>query len=748
MPPDTLARHPDCCPDLLRKRSEEAASASIHHAALAQQYLTLAEKFTMLAEHVAGGVTGMQQLAQQLEQEACSGVATAAPIPPANNHRVATPVAAATASATPQVHSGSGVRKTARTIFAAAEGRPTAPESSPTPISTAPAVQSAPPAVAPSAPSVPPAAVESTACPAPTATPASARFHAPAARTPIDELAASEQKARHTLERQLAKPAAQRVRRRLSLRAFLERVRLAGTEQAGRVRVQAHAADLRPRLRRASEELVAGLKQGRRPASISSVITSLALLLMALGRMEFTEELPLPPLSASFSGPAEAEDLAQIIETPLEMPGEQQEQPTDQPVETPPPEELPAPQSLPEPEVDLKIAETSEAAAEPVAETPPLPESPAGTTPAVRKASSASLGESRAEGSRQQMLLKYGGTAGSESAVSRALEWLAARQRADGSWDFADVGPCTSPGKISNPIGGTAYALLPFLAAGNTHKTGQWKTQVQAGLQYLTRIGITVPAGYDLRGVLNQRDDDPEPNYAYYVQGAAVLALCEAYGMTGDRQLRPFCEAAVRFLVNSQDPRGGGWRYVPQQAGSTSCTAVQVMALKAAEKAGIAVPETVWRGVATYLDSVAVDGEGRYGYEVQKRTYEGSVTAMALLSRMYLGCQRSEKDLRQGVLLLDKKGPYDNLYYCYFATQVMRNWGGQPWERWNGRLRDDLVAWQEQAGDARGSWAPRDRSDYSVSGGRLLTTCLAALTLEVYYRYQPLLGEELIITSP
>ena len=78
----------------------------------------------------------------------------------------------------------------------------------------------------------------------------------------------------------------------------------------------------------------------------------------------------------------------------------------------------------------------------------------------------------------------------------------------------------------------------------------------------------------------------------------------------------------------------------------------------------------------------------------------------------------------------------------------MRNWGGQPWERWNGRLRDDLVAWQEQAGDARGSWAPRDRSDYSVSGGRLLTTCLAALTLEVYYRYQPLLGEELIITSP
>ena len=114
---------------------------------------------------------------------------------------------------------------------------------------------------------------------------------------------------------------------------------------------------------------------------------------------------------------------------------------------------------------------------------------------------------------------------------------------------------------------------------------------------------------------------------------------------------------------------------------------------------------------------------------------------MALLSRMYLGWQRDDGDLRKGVAILDKKGPYDNFYYNYFGTQVMKNWGGEEWVRWNGRLRDDLVAWQEQAGDAKGSWAPRDRSEYSVGGGRLLTTCLATLTLEVYYRYQPLLPD-------
>jgi hypothetical protein len=166
------------------------------------------------------------------------------------------------------------------------------------------------------------------------------------------------------------------------------------------------------------------------------------------------------------------------------------------------------------------------------------------------------------------------------------------------------------------------------------------------------------------------------------------------------------------------------------------------MALKAAEKAGIRIPETTWAGVSNYLDGVAIDREGRYGYETTKKAYEASVTSMALLSRMYLGWGRDDGDLRAGVALLDKRGPYDNLYYCYFATQVMRNWGGQEWERWNGRLRDDLVAWQEQTGDAQGSWAPRDRSDYSISGGRLLITSLATLTLEVYYRYQPLLPEQ------
>jgi hypothetical protein len=528
-------------------------------------------------------------------------------------------------------------------------------------------------------------------------------------------------------------------RARISLRKIIERARMVTLEQAERVRVRARKSDLKPKLRTTTEEVKQELKRSRRPAAISSALTGLVLFLLTLARLEIVEEVTLPPLVAGFSEKIEPVEESLPIEPPAEEVGKQLEQPIEEPpeemVEEPEPEPepvpKPSPEPMPAPETEMAEAELSE-----------TPDGTVATGPNVAEGATSSAVDHRSEAGRKLMVEKFGGSAASESAVGFALDWLAARQRANGTWDFIDVGPCRNPGTVNNPIGGTAYALLPFLAAGQTHKDGQYRKSVLAGLEFLTSIGVTAPAGYDLRGVLNKSDDDKDPNYAYYVHGAATLALCEAYGMTKDRKLKPYAEGAVKFLVNSQDPRGGGWRYNPQQPGSTSATTIQVMALKAAEKAGIKVPDVTWKGVTYYLDSVAVDGEGRYGYEIEKKSYGISVTSMALLSRMYLGKTREDSDLRAGVALIDKRGPYDNLYYNYFATQVMKNWGGAEWDRWNGRLRDDLIAWQGVEGHDKGSWAPRDRDDYSKAGGRLLTTCLATLTLEVYYRYRPLLPEQ------
>ena len=104
---------------------------------------------------------------------------------------------------------------------------------------------------------------------------------------------------------------------------------------------------------------------------------------------------------------------------------------------------------------------------------------------------------------------------------------------------------------------------------------------------------------------------------------------------------------------------------------------------------------------------------------------------------MYLGWNRQNPALIAGSEFLDKLSPSPtDLYYDYYATQVMYHMGGPRWDRWNKKMRDYLINTQATSGHEYGSWWYDD--PYSVPGGRLYTTSLAILTLEVYYRYLPL----------
>jgi hypothetical protein len=63
----------------------------------------------------------------------------------------------------------------------------------------------------------------------------------------------------------------------------------------------------------------------------------------------------------------------------------------------------------------------------------------------------------------------------------------------------------------------------------------------------------------------------------------------------------------------------------------------------------------------------------------------------------------------------------------------MRQYGGDEWTLWNEQLRDLLVQDQRQDGSFAGSWDPND--PWGRYGGRVYSTALATLCLEVYYRY-------------
>ena len=331
-----------------------------------------------------------------------------------------------------------------------------------------------------------------------------------------------------------------------------------------------------------------------------------------------------------------------------------------------------------------------------------------------------------------------GGTTYTEAAVTRGLRWLAKHQSKDGSWSLSAFdragecnGRCRHTGRESSTAG-TALALLPFLGAGQTHKQGRYKTQVAAGIDYLVSKQL-----YD--GSL--MGDGVGQMYAH---GQASIVLCEAYAMTGDKNLWLPAQKSIDFIVKAQH-REGGWRYTPGEEGDTSVVGWQIMALQSAKLARLKVPSHVLRKAEHFLDSVQTDKVGgQYTYQAGMPA-SPAMSAEALLCRQYLGWPAKHRGLQRGAAELLEKYPPDrgapNIYYWYYATQVLHHLGDEKWERWNHMLRDVLVDMQETKGHEEGSWTPAGGvyggHDTNV-GGRLYMTSLAICTLEVYYRHLPI----------
>ncbi len=371
----------------------------------------------------------------------------------------------------------------------------------------------------------------------------------------------------------------------------------------------------------------------------------------------------------------------------------------------------------------------------------------------------------RTKAGRTALVEREGGNAASEAAVGFALEWLKRHQNADGSWSFDHhVGECdetcTQSGSLAKTkTGATGLAVLGLLGAGNTFSEGKYHVETDRGLNYLMKNAKLSSEGLDLRG-------GAEGNSGMYVQGICTIALSEVLAMadygvrakqkerrldsegkkklriefqTGKR-LRPAASEAVRFVVNAQNPTHGGWRYRPKEGrGDTSVVGWQVMALTSAHSAKLKVPSGVLAGADRFLDSVQSDGGANYGYNAPQNG-RSPTTAIGLLCRMYMGWDHDKDALKRGVAYLSKLGPSkNNMYYNYYATQVMHHWGGDEWKKWNAVMRDQLINTQIKTGHAHGSWNLAD--PHGGAGGRLYMTCLALMTLEIYYRHMPLYRE-------
>jgi hypothetical protein len=284
--------------------------------------------------------------------------------------------------------------------------------------------------------------------------------------------------------------------------------------------------------------------------------------------------------------------------------------------------------------------------------------------------------------------------------------------------------------------GVTALALLAFLGAGYTHEEGQYADQVDRTIRWLIR---------------QQREDGFLGGKAthfeqMYCHAMATYALAEAYGMqsdlSSDARLREPLVRAVAYIVDNQNP-DGGWRYVKGQSSDMSIFGWQLMALKSAEIAGLTIPESTKVNMVRFLkDRSLGQNKGLAGYRLvggQPLPPTDSMTAEALFCKQMLGISRTNQASLEAVEFIMRHVPRSsthNLYFWYYGTLAMYQYGGTPWREWNESLRETLIAEQRTRGHLAGSWDPK--APWGPYGGRVFSTALSTLCLEVYYRFLPL----------
>lgn len=475
-------------------------------------------------------------------------------------------------------------------------------------------------------------------------------------------------------------------------------------------------------------------------ALVSLVVNMLIMILLGL----ITFQLPLQPVVLHIEVDMKPAPPAGKVGGEVKVPKvEKKNEPA---VEEPKPKELKQPQQQKEPEklaalppVDMKkLAEKIIPAVE-IAPSPGASSASGSGSPAA-----GTLLAGRDINQRAKLVNLEGGNEKTELAVAMGLKWIAAHQKRDGSWSLDAFhqagncnGQCTRTG-VSSDTGGTALALLPFLGAGYTHKgTHEYRDTVADGLNWL--IAHQRPDG-DLRG-------DGRGNM--YAHGQSAIALCEAYALTRDSKLRDPAQRAINYIVAAQHSEGG-WRYGPQEPGDTSVVGWQLMALRSAQMAKLEVPPSVFALSDGFLTSVQKStSEGMFGYMPHSQHTE-TMTAEGLLCRLYSGWRTNYPPLLHGVDWLLKNHLPDesklNMYYLYYATQVMHHVGNDRWKKWNERTKRVLIETQEQEGHLTGSWAP-GRNPHDRAGGRLYMTALAVCSLEVYYRHLPIYKNDALLPA-
>ena len=388
----------------------------------------------------------------------------------------------------------------------------------------------------------------------------------------------------------------------------------------------------------------------------------------------------------------------------------------------------------------------------------------------------------RAPALRPQMITSYGGDAAINQTIENGLKYLSQTQWPDGRWRFHQQ-PATL--KISRELqqngskkcdsAATALALLSMLGAGYTHKDGPYKNEIQKGLDYLISCQQTVPivgkngvkgaigAIYDADDVISADESQNEfYNYRSYAHAMATTALCEAYGLTHDPRILPAAQAAARYVIATQNPRLGGWRYEtqglegqPHIESDTSSSGWQIMALRSAMAAEVLKADEVipvLNNAQRWLERAQNPETKRYiynpdnGMDSKYTDWKKTTPAMTAEGLFMQWCINPDLVDSQTIPYLlqnapGKKGDSDyrtDVYYWYYGTAVMFAQKGEAWKAWQSAIMPLLRETQLPADHpCAGSWDTEKPSidKWSNIGGKHYITTMNLMIMEIYIRH-------------
>ncbi len=320
----------------------------------------------------------------------------------------------------------------------------------------------------------------------------------------------------------------------------------------------------------------------------------------------------------------------------------------------------------------------------------------------------------RSKEERVDALRKYGGDAGTEEAVLKALRWLAKVQNPDGSW-----------GDRGNRPGISGLALLAFLGHGETPSSPEFGKNVGAAIKFFI-------SGFDRTSGFFCRESDT------YNHAIATFAVSEAYGMTREPGLYEVMNLAVAKIIEGQRTQGGwDYRYGNSSRRDLSVGGWNIQALTAAKHASCK-NESMRKSLAKAAYDLKKHYDAASGiFLYDNETKRESLVPVGTLCLIEIeGMESAEFKGGLKFLLSNDKMEWRKdiqwpLYTWYYQTLTFFK-SEKNWSKWNSQMKRILLANQMEDGH----WeSPGDVFGVGGMDFKVYSTCLCCLMLEVYYRY-------------